>query len=95
MKTLEQITVTGDFPAAPWLGTDVAERDRAWAEVRQACREAAASRGLRLTEGIEDRHVLYERPADDRGGAGGQVVECTRSEAEFVRRRLSAWAEPQ
>jgi hypothetical protein len=94
VKTREQVTASGDFPAAPWLGDDIPARDRAWAEVRRACHEIAASRGL-LWIGDEPsaKSVLYMKAADAAAG-DAKLVECSRGEAEFVRLRLAVWAAP-
>lgn len=91
----EMVTATGDFPAAPWLERDIPARDAAWSEVRRKCREMAAGRGMELAanEQAIDRTMLYMKTAGD--GDDARAAECFRSEAEFVRLRLSVWAVPR
>jgi hypothetical protein len=95
MKTREQVTATGDFPVAPWLRRDIPARNEAWNTLRDKCAGTAAGKGLKLAEDqcAAERSMLWMRAVD---GDGGEpiAVECSRAEAEFVRLRLSAWAEP-
>jgi len=95
MKTREQIAATGDFPAAPFTGRDIPARNAAWNTLLCQCAETAGIKGLKLAEdqSAAGRSVLYMRTAE--GGGEPRAVECSRAEAEFVRLRLSAWAEPQ
>ena len=95
MKTREQVTATGDFPAGPFLTGDIPGRNEAWDAVRAKCIEIATGRGLAIIEDdpAAERSVLYLKTADKPGGSF--QVECSRAEAEFVRLRLSAWAEPK
>jgi hypothetical protein len=95
VKTREQITATGDFPAAPFLTDDIPARNEAWDSVRSKCHEIAIGRGLEIAENepAAERSVLYMKTIDKATGAF--QVECSRAEATIVRLRLSAWAVPQ
>lgn len=95
MKTREQVTARGDFPAGPFLTDDIPGRDEAWNAVRRRCAEIAASRGLVViaNDPAAEQSVLYMKTIDKPDGAS--QVECSRSEATIVRLRLSAWAVPQ
>lgn len=92
MKTRQQVTAEGDFLAGTWA----AELESAWRSLRRECARIAADRDLKLTEdeSADMRTLLYVKAAGDPND-GARRAECSRGEAEFIRLRLSAWAEPK
>lgn len=84
MKIREQITVTGDFPAAGCEEGMCVLADRIGDE--------AARRGLRICEDPEDGGTVWLR---NHGTAGHPAYgECLPGEADTARVTLTAWAGP-
>lgn len=87
MKTREQITVTGDFPAR--------DHDDAVATLIGRADDEAQRKGLSLFGGRETMNVttiwLRSHGTPDHPACG----ECMPDQADTARVTLSAWAEPQ
>lgn len=91
METQEQIPVIGEFPLAAW--DDVPMRENLWAHMRIKAARTAAREDKVLTDTPETRSgAMYIRRVTKADGELADV-ECAREQAEFVRLRLSCWAE--
>lgn len=93
MKTQEQVVVGDEVPAGNWCALTPQEREGVWAELRDDAAKVAAADGKTLTDTPGTREVLWQRSVTAPDYLFARTVECTESEAEFVRLRLSCWAE--
>jgi hypothetical protein len=93
MKTQEQIFTQGEVLAAYWRALTPEEREGVWAEMRDDAAKVAAADGKVLTDTPGTRHVLYKRMVTEPEYLFRREAECSEGEAEFVRLRLTCWAE--
>jgi hypothetical protein len=91
MKTQEQVSVGDEVPIELWR--DAISREAFWEQMRREAAQVAAADRMVLTDTPGTRHVLYQRLVDDPEYLFRRTAECTEEQAEFVRLRLTCWAE--